>query len=274
MPEGPEIQRAADSLARILVGQRLNSVKVCVPALQGYESRWKGETVLSVTARGKALLTRFSNDDVLYSHNQLYGRWVTRRSDKEPSSNRSLRLAFFTEKGSAYLYSATDIEVLEPESLCEQPYLAKLGPDVLDKNTTVRTVSARLRAKAFRNRQLASLLLDQGFLAGPGNYLRSEILFCAGIHPRSKPSQLSSEALTVLSRCTLELSQRAYKQAGVTVEAELWKRLKAGGLRKRDYRHYVFAREGKPCRLCREAVIQRLNISSRSVFLCPRCQDA
>lgn len=273
MPEGPEIQRAADALARILVGQDLRSVKVCVPALEGYESRWTGQTVVSVKARGKALLTHFSNDDVLYSHNQLYGRWVTRRSDKEPSSNRSLRLAFFTEKGSAYLYSATEIEVLEPDSLHEQPYLAKLGPDVLDKETSSRFLSARFRSKTFRNRQLASLLLDQGFLAGPGNYLRSEILFCAGIHPRAKPSQLSSKGLNRLSRCTLELSQRAYKQAGVTVDAPLWKSLKEAGLRKRDYRHYVFGREGKTCRLCREGVILRIDISSRSVFLCPQCQQ-
>jgi formamidopyrimidine-DNA glycosylase len=37
-----------------------------------------------------------------------------------------------------------------------------------------------LLSRPFRGRSLASLLLDQSFLAGLGNYLRSEIRFCAG----------------------------------------------------------------------------------------------
>ena len=52
---------------------------------------------------------------------------------------------------------------------------------------TPRKLKARLQHKSFQRRRFTSLLLDQGFLAGLGNYLRSEILFVARVHPTLRP---------------------------------------------------------------------------------------
>lgn len=272
MPEGPEIQRACDKVARIVEGQRLQKVVIPWPALQEYEETWTGRLVTRMEARGKALLFYFDTDDVLYTHNQLYGRWLTRRKPERPKSNRTLRLAFYTARGGAFLYSATDIEVLAPAELANHPYIGSLGPDILDPELTRTKVKNRLLQKTFRNRQLASLYLDQSFLAGPGNYLRSEILFCAGVPPRAKPSQLELEKVKKLATVTLELSSRAYKTGGFTTEPALAEELKAAGERRRTSRHYVFGRAGKPCRMC-GATVEKIKISSRSVFFCPQCQS-
>lgn len=272
MPEGPEIKRVADKVGRVLVGAKLQEVQTHWPALEGYADSWKGLEVASVSARGKALLTRLENGDILYSHNQLYGRWVTRRDGKQPASTRTLRLALRTEKGAAHLFSATDIEVLQEPELSRHYYLSKLGPDILDPDLKPGEISRRLNSKEFRNRQLAGLLLDQGFLAGPGNYLRSEILFISGVHPRRKPRDLDPALRLKLARTILKISQRAYEKAGVTTEDKLAKKLKAQGQRRRQYRHYVFGRKGQPCRLCETEIVKDL-ISSRSVFFCPNCQS-
>ena len=48
---------------------------------------------------------------------------------------------------------------------------------------------------AFRKRSLGSLYLDQRFLAGNGNYLRSEILWAARLNPERKPAALTESAL-------------------------------------------------------------------------------
>ena len=272
MPEGPEIQRACDKIARVLKQQKLEKVQLEWPGITGYQEAWSGATILDLKARGKALLTFFDTGDVLYTHNQLYGRWLTRTTHKMPISNRTLRLAFYTEKGSAYLYSATDIEVLTQDELTEHSYLCSLGPDILDESLKPAGVKKRLLHKRFRNRQLAGLYLDQSFLAGPGNYLRSEILFVSGVHPRHKPSQLSDEQLKRLARNTLLISRRAYQTGGITTEAKLEKRLKAEGERRRTRRHYVFGRAGKLCRVCQAEEVQKMTISSRSVFFCPACQ--
>ena len=272
MPEGPEIQRACDKIARVLKREKLEKVEVEWPALEEFEQIWQGATIVDLRARGKALLTFFDTGDILYTHNQLYGRWLTRTTHKRPASSRSLRLAFYTRKGSAFLYSATDLEVLSQEEIPQHKYLSSLGPDILDETLRPARIKKRLLEKRFRNRQLAGLYLDQSFLAGPGNYLRSEILFIAGVHPRLKPSQLSEEQLKRLARTTLLVSRRAYETGGVTTEPKLEKRLKAEGERRRTRRHYVFGREGKLCRVCEQEEVEKVTISSRSVFFCPACQ--
>jgi endonuclease VIII len=271
MPEGPEIRRVADQIGRVLTGYTLVKVKAPYLTVQDFAQQWVGCRVLSVTPRGKALLTRLDNDDIIYSHNQLYGRWLTRKTEKEPSSNRSLRLALVSRGGAAYLYSATDIEVLKEQDIPHHPYLAKLGPDILDPDVTVAKVSKRLAHSSYRGRQLAALLLDQNFMAGPGNYLRSEILFDCGLHPRLRPKDLTVPKRTGLARAILRISKRAYQHAGITTEPKLAKRLKNAGERRRHYRHYVFGRTGLPCRTCSGEIV-REDISSRSVFYCPECQ--
>lgn len=183
MPEGPEIQIACDKLKRVLEGEVLTRVEIDWIPLRDFQERWVGLRVEQLEARGKALLTRFENGDILYSHNQLYGRWMTKRDGTHPISNRSLRLALITAKGGAFLYSSTDLEVLGLEEIPLHPYLSRLGPNILSPKLRPSQIVRRLQAKEFRNRQLASLYLDQSFLAGPGNYLRSEILFEAGLHP-------------------------------------------------------------------------------------------
>ena len=151
MPEGPEIQIACDKVARIVVGHPLKRVHIPWPPLSDYETEWTGHTVEKMEARGKALLFHFDCGDVLYTHNQLYGRWLTRRKPEQPKSNRTLRLAFYTEKGAAFLYSATDLEVLMPAELATHPYVGSLGPDILDPALTPAKVKKRLQQKRFRN---------------------------------------------------------------------------------------------------------------------------
>ena len=70
-------------------------------------------------------------------------------------------------------------------------FLQRIGPDILNPDLSWRDVAERLNSKAFAGRALNSVYLDQAFLAGLGNYLRSEILFVAGINPACKARELS-----------------------------------------------------------------------------------
>lgn len=69
---------------------------------------------------------------------------------------------------------------------------------------------ARLRNPKFTNRAVAGLYLDQRFIAGVGNYLRSEILHFARIHPTQKPSDLTAAEQRNLALQTVLIGQRAY----------------------------------------------------------------
>jgi endonuclease-8 len=133
MPEGPEIQLAADaSRGQLLDGQQ-RPFFLPLMSLKKYEELLTGVAVTAVQARGKAMLTRFANGWNIYSHNQLYGQWIVRAAYDFPDTNRQLRLAIHNEAKSALLYSASDIAVLPDGELDSHPFLSKLGLDLLDE---------------------------------------------------------------------------------------------------------------------------------------------
>lgn len=273
MPEGPEIRLAADRIAKVLVGEPIADVSFGLPALQRFERRLTGSTVTGIDTRGKAMLTRFDNGLTLYSHNQLYGRWYTTRRPSLPKTNRSLRVALHTESHSALLYSASDVEVLNDKQLSQHAFLQRIGPDILAPELTAEQIVMRLESPRFRNRVLASLYLDQSFLAGNGNYLRSEILWAAGVAPARKPADLSRSRRNKIAKKTLQISRRSYRTHGVTIAPTLAARLKASGLTYQQYRFSVFGREGLPCYRC-ESQIRRGSMGGRNIFFCSSCQSA
>ena len=164
MPEGPEIKRAADKIAKAISQQPITELFFAFDRLKRFEETLAAATVIAVEPRGKALLTRFDNHLNIYSHNQLYGVWMVRKVQSYPQTNRQLRLAIHTAKKSALLYSASDIEVLTDYECDHHPFLSRIGPDVLNPATTVEQVAQRLMEKRFYRRRLTTLLLDQQFL--------------------------------------------------------------------------------------------------------------
>ncbi|AXF60099.1 endonuclease VIII [Leclercia sp. W6] len=262
MPEGPEIRRAADSLEGAIKGKPLTDVWFAFPQLKPFESRLIGETVTHLETRGKALLTHFSNQLTLYSHNQLYGVWRVVETGQEPQTTRVLRVKLQAADKTILLYSASDIEMLLPEQLTTHPFLQRVGPDVLDLRLTAEGVKARLLSAKFRNRQFSGLLLDQAFLAGLGNYLRVEILWEVGLAPQRKASQLTEEQLDALAHALLAIPRLSYNTRGVVNDKK-----HHGAL----FRFKVFHRAGKKCERC-GGVIEKTTLSSRPFYWCPACQ--
>ncbi len=273
MPEGPEIRRAADKIEAVLKDKTVENIQFGLPALKKFARPLKGSKVLSLETRGKALLTHFDSGLTVYSHNQLYGVWHVVKRDKLPKTNRQLRLAIHTAQHSALLYSASDISVWKTENIEEHPFLKRIGPDILNPHLTWQIVAERLLSKSFSGRALNSIYLDQAFLAGLGNYLRSEILFIAGIHPAKKARELSKGQIGKLARSTLELSQRSYALQGVTLPERQYKALKKEGFTYGKARFFVFGRANQSCRVC-ATTIRRSSANARRIYTCSTCQPA
>ena len=271
MPEGPEIHRAANNIRNAIEGQIITHVECPYATIRGQEHRFLGKEVIRVKARSKAMLIHIG-DDVLYSHNQLYGRWTVRKvSSKERKTNRSLRIKLQTETHIACLWSATDIELLEPWEIEQHPYIARLGPDVADEDVELSSVLEQVKNKKFGGRQLCHLLLDQSFLAGVGNYLRSEILFHAGLNPPRKLNSLTSEEQLQFAESAISTTRLAYVQRGVTVDKDLYDLLREQGMSRGQARHYVFTRDGLNCHQC-QRLISHTRLSGRRLDYCQSCQ--
>ncbi len=272
MPEGPEIRLAAEAVAKAIAGRVATELFFAFDRLKPYGALLTGEVVESVEARGKAMLIRFANNFNIYSHNQLYGRWIIRPVKDYPETNRQLRLAIHNSHRSALLYSASDIEVLGDDDLASHEFLSKLGPDLLNDEVSVEQVMDRFTDERFRRRRLTTLLLDQHFLAGPGNYLRSEILFVARVHPSLRPVDCSEAQIRRLAEAALELARRSYRTKGITNDLALAERLRHQGYTRSQYRFWVFNRAGQACFGCGMPIAEE-SLGGRRCYFCPSCQE-
>jgi endonuclease VIII len=271
MPEGPEVRRSADKIERAVA----NSPLRCIfeyDTLQPVEDLFSNVQLTSIDTYGKAFVLHFSNDHSIYVHLQLYGRWKTGRLQSYKPSRRTLRMRLETDTHYATLYSATDIEVLTPQTVEEHLFIRKLGPNILKNGYTASHISRRLGKTTFARRSLGGLLLDQSVFAGLGNYLRSEILLRAGLLPSRKLGSLSTSEKTLLAKMIHETTHRAYQTAGITLNSEYVAIAKEQGWRRSQYRHFVFDRERSTCWLC-TTKIEKIHVSGRRLYLCKTCQS-
>lgn len=272
MPEGPEIHRAASKIRNALEGKTIEEIELNLPRYTGREAEFLNKTVLKVEARGKAMLIHFDSF-VLYSHNQLYGRWtVNLRKTAAKKWNRKLRIALSTDKHTCRLWSATDILMLEPWEVSGHQYIAKLGPDVVIEETTTQDLIEHMSQKRFQRKRLKTLLLDQGFFAGIGNYLRSEVLFTANLHPDRTIASLNESEKIRLAQQALHLSRQSYKVPGITVDLELYDELREKGISRGKARHWVFTRNDRPCHRCGDLILHT-RPGGRRLDFCQQCQS-
>jgi endonuclease-8 len=271
LPEGPEVAREADRIREAIGEQRVTAVRFAFPHLARRAGALSGARVQSVRARGKAMLIAFDVGLTIYSHNQLYGRWYVRKAGNLPTTRRTLRLAIETPSQWALLYSASEIELLDEVGLAHHAYVSKLGPDGLDPDLEAGELVGRVADRRFARRSLGALLLDQSFVAGVGNYLRSEICFEARVRPDRRPTDLSPAEQRRLARAILTMARRAYETKGVTLPASRAEALRRKGESWAAARHWVFARADQDCRRC-GAGVARSDLAGRRIYVCPNCQ--
>jgi len=277
MPEGPEIRRAADQIAQSIGGKTVLRLEFGLPHLKEREPDFIGRRVVSVKTYGKAMVTRFEDETTqtrlsIYTHNQLYGRWVCCPAHTAPVSTRQLRLGIYTVDQWAMLYSASDIVVLNDDEIQAHPFLNKLGKDVLDPNTNPEDIVQQLLSPAYVNRQLGGFLTEQSFVAGLGNYLRCEILFVTGIHPARKPAELTHNQISTLAENILNIARQAYQTESITNDLELVTQLMNTGQCLEDSRFWVFRREGLPCYRC-GTLISKQKKGGQPCYICETCQQ-
>jgi len=272
MPEGPEIRREADAIHAALAGRPLSRVEYRVPGLAAKGRTLRGATVVRAYARGKAMLIEFDNGLTHYSHNQLYGRWQVMPATRDPERGRRIvRVILGNDDMLAVLYSATQIELLPTREVARHRFIAKLGPDVLDEATTVRQVAAQLAGARRARSTLGALLLDQTFLAGLGNYLRSDILFAARLTHDRRAGSLTAPERRRLARAILDVARRSYATQGITNTPSHVRKLTAEGVKRGALRFRAYGRAGRPCWDCGTR-IRRVEANGRALFFCARCQ--
>ena len=190
------------------------------------------------------------------------------QSEFPPEPIGQVRLRLLTESVCADLRGPTACEVLTTEQV--DAVLAKLGPDPqhdASDEAGQRFVDTVLKKQT----AIGLLLMDQSVVAGIGNVYRAEMLFRAGIDPYRPGKSLSTDEAWALWRDWIHLLAIGVETGQMMtidgLQGDEWRAAMAN----RADRHWVYKREGLPCKRCGTNI--RLDeMASRKLYWCPGCQ--
>lgn len=278
MSEGPEVKRAAARLNEALSGETIREMeahhKKLLVWLEQDPETLIGRKILRVHTIGKHILFDLDNGSHLHNHLLMFGSWrvygTRAKIERDPRVMEIIR----TDNHRAVLRGGSVFELLPAGTLETHPSINKLGPDVLGETFDEKRALQNLRNHP--EVEIGVALLDQEFLAGIGNYLKSEILFLARINPRNLIRNLTLKQLREIVRTARQVMQFSFENSSYTVPDEIRARLDERGMSPLTVgrKHYVFRRTNKPCWVCGTPIRQYRQGpgKGRITYQCPTCQ--
>lgn len=262
MPEGHTIHRLARDVRTRLAGQTLGVSSPQGP-FAGSAARIDGRVLDRVDAHGKHLFLGFGEEWV-HVHLGLFGR-VTVADGPPPEPRGAVRLRLVGTDGYLDLRGPTACQLVDDDT--KQGLHDRLGADPLRRDADPQRAYERLTRRRI---PLGAILLDQSVVAGVGNVYRAELLHRAALSPHREARRLEEYEWVGLWDDTVR-QLRAGARSGRIVTTEREHRDRPGGRSRRVDAHYVYKREGLPCRRCGTPVVAG-ELAARTIFWCPACQ--
>ncbi len=273
MPELPDLIYLEKRLAPLVAGQRIIGVEVKEPIvirmlLPGdFTAALAGAEFTGVRRHGPFLVFALSGERELAVHPMLAGRFqwaepagkiprtLALSLECEPANGVAPRhhLNYLDDKkmGKVYLTRRGQYEQI--------PKFNEQGPDLLSPEFTREYFVPRVKKS---RQQVRVLIMDQAVVSCIGNAYADEILFCAGIHPKTFCYQLDEAEIAKLHQCIIEVMRWGI--------AEVEKAQPPLEVKARDHVR-VRNRKDQPCPAC-GAKIRRAGVRGYDTFFCPNCQ--
>ena len=288
MPELPEVETIARTLAPCVVGKHINTIKVL------NEGTWQGDItpeqvcqmprlITGTGRRAKVLLLNFGHhpdrarQDIgaeidqnsiqgLAFHLKMSGKVFAYPTGTAPGKHT--RVIFGLGDGSLLFFDDTRkfgyVRALTPKSLQNWPFWQKLGPEPF-------SLDSRQFIQLFQPRKTAikALLLDQEIIAGVGNIYADESLFRAGINPAAPGNSIPEAKLCLLHTTLQEVLQEAIDACGSSIRDYRDAKGDAGSFQN-SFR--VYGRAGQSCVVCKTP-LSHARIAGRGTVFCNKCQN-
>jgi formamidopyrimidine-DNA glycosylase len=264
MPELPDLLYVRRRLTETLVGRTVVEARLRRPVVLrslviGDLSLLVGQKLRAVDRRLHFLVFSFAAHDLLVNP-MLAGRFRL----APPASRTEAALAFGLlmgetelrylddkQMGKAYLTAAGDWSGV--------PLIGEAGVDVLSPALTLERFAALL---AKRRDQVRVFLLDKSALDSLGNAYADEVLFEAGIHPKTWCRALSPDDVARLHAALVSVLRHAV--------AEVERRAEPIETKVRDF---LKVRGKEICPRCGSKV-RKAGVRGMDAYFCPRCQPA
>lgn len=280
MPEAPEVQNVIAYLQEELTGAMIEKCMITYPGLcsnlpvEQFEHDIAGEHFRSFHRLGKYIVIELDDKD-LVSHLRMEGKFLIFKNRAafeaiDPiKDGKHIHAEFDLSDGRILCYR--DTRKFGRLSLYEKvkdwrtlPALEKVGKDALDESLSAKDLFEVVKK---RKAPIKNILLDQSLIAGIGNIYADEILFEAGISPKSAACHLSLEDWQHIMNAARRILAEAMRCGGSTIRSFSYGTGHAGSYQDQLKVH---GKEGK-CQNCGTDVVYT-RVGQRGTWYCPKCQ--
>ncbi len=274
MPELPEVETAARSLAAQVTGSRIAGIEkldwermVETPSPADLYALLPGRTIAQAGRRAKWLLLTLDAGWTLAVHLRMSGS-LTVQAPAEPDDTHTHLIIALTDGRRIFFH--------DPRKFGRVRLLDAHGLALLDAAHGVEPLTAAFDVAAFtallqpRRTALKPLLLNQQLLAGMGNIYVDEALWLSQLHPLRAACSLAAA-----ETATLHAAIKQVLEQGIANEGSTLRNYRTGYGRSGSNQHYfkVYGRTGQPCPRCGTTIV-RLVVAQRGTHICPQCQPA
>lgn len=267
MPELPDLVYIQKKLADILPQNRITKVNIKEPIVlrvlvsDKFGEALQGARFERVIRHGPFLNFGFHNELELIVHPMLAGRFKYADADAKPG--RGVCFAFVLDNGATLHYLDTKkmgkVYLIREGETGTIPRYQQQGVDILSGEFTCGRFQDLIKGQ---RRQVRVFLMDQTRLSAIGNAYADEILFDAGLHPKTLCNQLSPQE-----------TRRLYESIRHVIKwgiEEVEKAQQPIDVKVRDHMK-VRNRKDQPCQAC-GTTIRRAGVLGYDAFFCPKCQ--
>ncbi len=269
MAEIPEIIKYSRQMDTVLSGKKISSLTLLqeknlnIPPDEFIE-RCLGRTVKSVGHKGKWFVLRLDGgENILISLGM--GADILYFEDGGPQGKYQVRLDFAGGTGFSirYWWFGRFLLVTD-EELPNERSTKDIGLDPFDLKFSYEHFKALFAGK---KTQIKAFLLDQKNIGGIGNMYMHDILFLAGLHPKTKISDMKEESFQKLYKSILQVLKSGLDGGTFDYEMDFF-----GNPGPLTNEHFIIAyRENGHCPDC-GSTIEFIKTGSTSSYICPQCQ--
>ena len=225
MPEGPECKIVGEYLHNKL--ENVNCVSMIFHknsrySKHGLPQRFSELTypfkILSVNVKGKLIWFEFDNGLYMLNTLGMSGMWTQTESKhcdfeiiytkSEIKANVKCDNIFFKDMRHFGTIKFVNLDELNKK-------LRTIGRDVIEEEISLEEFKDLLHKR--KNWTLPKFLMNQRYLSGIGNYLKSEILYLSKISPFRNISDLDNDEIKILLRNIMEIPRKSYRHQGVSI---------------------------------------------------------
>ncbi|MFD1212717.1 zinc finger domain-containing protein, partial [Arthrobacter sp. GCM10027362] len=148
--------------------------------------------------------------------------------------------------------------------------VGRLGPDPLQPDPAGVAAGEFVRRLTAKGTAVGTLLMNQDVVAGVGNIYRAETLFRRGLDPWRRGRDVAAPEAAALWADIVSVMVDGVRD-GRIITTRPEHRAGPGLPAWPDDAHYVYQRQGLPCRVCAGPVALG-EMGNRKLYWCPRCQ--